>query len=83
MLASHVQQHNMASKPDSLGHKFGQTMHVSQDCNQAECPFACWSSVLHALMKALHSYGHLTESQLGSRDMAESAILQVYCQKQT
>jgi hypothetical protein len=42
----------------SVGQTFEQTMHVSQDCKQAEYPFACCSSVLHALMSALHSHGH-------------------------
>jgi hypothetical protein len=44
----------------SLGQKFWQTMHVTQNCHQAEYPSAYWPAVLHAFMGAQHSHAHVT-----------------------
>jgi hypothetical protein len=41
----------------SSGQKFGQTMDVSQGCQQAEYQYAFWSTWLHAVMPAPHSHG--------------------------
>jgi hypothetical protein len=56
----HPSARKSATTMYSLGQKFWQTMHVTQNCHQAEYPSAYWPAVLHAFMGAQHSHAHVT-----------------------